>query len=102
MINYNPGTVFTDFHEADRFYFEELGFERVMDIYELEDERCYCERWGLVRCSPCFLASHSCVPGQLPQNIALRLNGVVSTVLGTDPGMIDNGGSTCADRGHQR
>lgn len=36
MINYNPETVSTDFDEADRLYFEELGFERVMDIYELE------------------------------------------------------------------
>ena len=36
MINYNPETVSTDFDEADRLYFEELGFERVLDIYELE------------------------------------------------------------------
>jgi carbamoyl-phosphate synthase large subunit len=36
MINYNPETVSTDFDEADRLYFEELGWERVMDIYELE------------------------------------------------------------------
>lgn len=36
MINYNPETVSTDFDEADRLYFEELGYERVMDIYELE------------------------------------------------------------------
>jgi carbamoyl-phosphate synthase large subunit len=36
MINYNPETVSTDYDEADRMYFEELGFERVMDIYELE------------------------------------------------------------------
>ena len=36
MINYNPETVSTDFDEADRLYFEELSFERVMDIYELE------------------------------------------------------------------
>jgi carbamoyl-phosphate synthase large subunit len=36
MINYNPETVSTDFDEADRLYFEELNFERVMDIYELE------------------------------------------------------------------
>jgi carbamoyl-phosphate synthase large subunit len=37
MINYNPETVSTDFDEADRLYFEELGYERVMDIYELEN-----------------------------------------------------------------
>jgi carbamoyl-phosphate synthase large subunit len=36
MVNYNPETVSTDYDEADRMYFEELGFERVMDIYELE------------------------------------------------------------------
>lgn len=36
MINYNPETVSTDFDEADRLYFEELSYERVMDIYELE------------------------------------------------------------------
>ncbi|CAD6978159.1 unnamed protein product, partial [Tilletia controversa] len=57
MINYNPETVSTDFDEADRLYFEELGFERVMDIYELERVT------GVV----------VSVGGQLPQNIALRL-----------------------------
>lgn len=36
MINYNPETVSTDYDEADRLYFEELSFERVMDIYEKE------------------------------------------------------------------
>ena len=36
MINYNPESVSTEFHEADRLYFEELGWERIMDIYELE------------------------------------------------------------------
>ena len=36
LVNYNPETVSTDFDEADRLYFEELGWERVMDIYELE------------------------------------------------------------------
>ncbi|KAF9039443.1 carbamoyl-phosphate synthase [Hymenopellis radicata] len=74
MINYNPETVSTDFDEADRLYFEELGYERVMDIYELENSQ------GVV----------VSVGGQLPQNIALRLkhNGV--KVLGTDPEQIDN------------
>jgi carbamoyl-phosphate synthase large subunit len=73
MVNYNPETVSTDFDEADRLYFEELGWERVMDIYELENAE------GVV----------VSVGGQLPQNIALRLkqNGV--KVLGTDPEMID-------------
>ncbi|KDR75709.1 hypothetical protein GALMADRAFT_248355 [Galerina marginata CBS 339.88] len=73
MINYNPETVSTDFDEADRLYFEELGYERVMDIYELEHAQ------GVI----------VSVGGQLPQNIALRLkeNGV--NVLGTDPKQID-------------
>ncbi|KAH7927461.1 carbamoyl-phosphate synthase [Leucogyrophana mollusca] len=73
MINYNPETVSTDFDEADRLYFEELGYERVMDIYELEQSQ------GVI----------VSVGGQLPQNIALRLkeNGV--KVLGTDPEKID-------------
>ncbi|KAE8243692.1 hypothetical protein A4X06_0g6151 [Tilletia controversa] len=74
MINYNPETVSTDFDEADRLYFEELGFERVMDIYELERVT------GVV----------VSVGGQLPQNIALRLKDVGVKVLGTDPLMIDS------------
>ena len=74
MINYNPETVSTDFDEADRLYFEELGFERVMDIYEMEKAE------GVV----------VSVGGQLPQNIALRLKHVGVNVLGTDPEQIDN------------
>lgn len=74
MINYNPETVSTDFDEADRLYFEELGFERVMDIYELEQAE------GVV----------VSVGGQLPQNIALRLSQTGVNVLGTDPAQIDN------------
>lgn len=74
MINYNPETVSTDFDEADRLYFEELGFERVMDIYELEGAS------GVV----------VSVGGQLPQNIALRLKNNEVNVLGTDPLMIDS------------
>ncbi|MBW0506215.1 hypothetical protein O181_045930 [Austropuccinia psidii MF-1] len=74
MINYNPETVSTDFDEADRLYFEELGFERVMDIYELESAQ------GVI----------VSVGGQLPQNIALRLKQNGIKVLGTDPEMIDN------------
>ena len=73
MINYNPETVSTDFDEADRLYFEELGFERVMDIYELEQAR------GVI----------VSVGGQLPQNIALRLKESGVAVLGTDPEQID-------------
>lgn len=74
MINYNPETVSTDFDEADRLYFEELGWERVMDIYELEGSE------GVV----------VSVGGQLPQNIALRLKETGVKVMGTDPQMIDS------------
>ncbi|KAF8622740.1 hypothetical protein AX15_006830 [Amanita polypyramis BW_CC] len=74
MINYNPETVSTDFDEADRLYFEELGYERVMDIYELEGAK------GVV----------VSVGGQLPQNIALRLKHSGVNVLGTDPQQIDS------------
>ncbi|KZS88276.1 carbamoyl-phosphate synthase [Sistotremastrum niveocremeum HHB9708] len=73
MVNYNPETVSTDFDEADRLYFEELSFERVMDIYEMEQAQ------GVV----------VSVGGQLPQNIALRLKNTDVKVLGTDPEMID-------------
>ncbi|KIK96688.1 hypothetical protein PAXRUDRAFT_825663 [Paxillus rubicundulus Ve08.2h10] len=73
MVNYNPETVSTDFDEADRLYFEELGWERVMDIYELEGAK------GVI----------VSVGGQLPQNIALRLKESGINVLGTDPSQID-------------
>ncbi|KAI5986862.1 hypothetical protein EDD15DRAFT_1520416 [Pisolithus albus] len=73
MVNYNPETVSTDFDEADRLYFEELGYERVMDIYELENAQ------GVI----------VSVGGQLPQNIALRLKDNGVNVLGTDPAKID-------------
>lgn len=74
MINYNPETVSTDYDEANRLYFEELSFERVMDIYELEAAS------GVV----------VSVGGQLPQNIALRLKEADVNVLGTDPAKIDS------------
>lgn len=73
MVNYNPETVSTDFDEVDRLYFEELSYERVMDIYELEQSR------GVV----------VSVGGQLPQNIALKLQDGGAKVLGTDPRDID-------------
>ncbi|KAK3330400.1 hypothetical protein B0H66DRAFT_543778 [Apodospora peruviana] len=74
MINYNPETYSTDFDTADRLYFEELSYERVMDIYELENAH------GVV----------VSVGGQLPQNIALRLQETGgANVLGTDPRDID-------------
>ncbi|CAN8099290.1 unnamed protein product [Discula destructiva] len=74
MINYNPETYSTDFDTADKLYFEELSYERVMDIYELEAAK------GVV----------VSVGGQLPQNIALRLQETGgANVLGTDPNDID-------------
>ena len=74
MINYNPETYSTDFDTADKLYFEELSYERVMDIYELEQAN------GVV----------VSVGGQLPQNIALRLQETGKThVLGTNPEDID-------------
>ena len=74
MINYNPETYSTDFDTADKLYFEELSYERVMDIYELEQAN------GVV----------VSVGGQLPQNIALRLQETgKARILGTDPKDID-------------
>ncbi|KAF2468196.1 carbamoyl-phosphate synthase [Lindgomyces ingoldianus] len=74
MINYNPETYSTDFDVADKLYFEELSYERVMDIYELESAS------GVV----------VSVGGQLPQNIALKLQeSGKAKVLGTDPHDID-------------
>ncbi|KAH7137207.1 hypothetical protein B0J13DRAFT_609297 [Dactylonectria estremocensis] len=74
MINYNPETYSTDFDTADKLYFEELSYERVMDIYELENAS------GVV----------VSVGGQLPQNIALRLQETGgANVLGTNPQDID-------------
>ncbi|KAF2196834.1 carbamoyl-phosphate synthase [Delitschia confertaspora ATCC 74209] len=74
MINYNPETYSTDFDVADRLYFEELSYERVMDIYEMESAS------GVV----------VSVGGQLPQNIALKLQeSGKAKVLGTDPHDID-------------
>lgn len=72
--SYNPETYSTDFDVADKLYFEELSYERVMDIYELESAT------GVV----------VSVGGQLPQNIALKLQEVgKAKVLGTDPKDID-------------
>ncbi|CAB4255620.1 similar to Saccharomyces cerevisiae YJR109C CPA2 Large subunit of carbamoyl phosphate synthetase, which catalyzes a step in the synthesis of citrulline, an arginine precursor [Maudiozyma barnettii] len=73
MINYNPETVSTDFDEVDRLYFEELSFERVMDIYELEQSE------------GCIIS----VGGQQPQNIALSLFENGCNILGTSPLDID-------------
>jgi carbamoyl-phosphate synthase large subunit len=90
MINYNPETVSTDYDEADRMYFEELGFERVMDIYELEKAQGVIVSVGGESFSVCwYILLLTSRLGQLPQNIALRLKESGINVLGTDPVMID-------------
>ena len=63
MINYNPETVSTDYDMCDRLYFDELTFERVMDIIELEMP------YGVIVSTG----------GQIPNNLAMRLDGVSST-----------------------
>ena len=73
MINYNPETVSTDYDMSDRLYFDELTFERVMDIYELEQPH------GLV----------VSVGGQIPNNLALRLDASGVNILGTKATSID-------------
>jgi carbamoyl-phosphate synthase large subunit len=74
MINCNPETVSTDYDEADKLYFEELSFESVMDIYELENPN------GVILS----------VGGQAPNNIAMPLHRQNVKVLGTSPENIDN------------
>ena len=74
MINYNPETVSTDYDICDRLYFDELSFERVMDIIELEEPRGVIVSMG----------------GQIPNNLALRLHQAKAPVLGTSPLSIDN------------
>ncbi|MDD3107972.1 MAG: carbamoyl-phosphate synthase (glutamine-hydrolyzing) large subunit [Alistipes sp.] len=73
MINYNPETVSTDYDMCDRLYFDELTFERVMDVLELETPR------GVV----------VSVGGQIPNNLAMRLYHQDVPVLGTSPLSID-------------
>ena len=73
MINYNPETVSTDYDICDRLYFDELTFERVMDIYEMEQPH------GLV----------VSVGGQIPNNLALRLASHKVPILGTKAEDID-------------
>lgn len=74
MINYNPETVSTDYDVCDRLYFDELSFERVMDIYELESPRGVIVSMG----------------GQIPNNLAMRLHHMGVHILGTTPISIDN------------
>ncbi len=73
MINYNPETVSTDYDTCDRLYFDELSFERVMDIIDLETPR------GVI----------VSVGGQIPNNLALRLYNQNVNILGTSPESID-------------
>ncbi|MBQ7253733.1 MAG: carbamoyl-phosphate synthase (glutamine-hydrolyzing) large subunit [Bacteroidales bacterium] len=73
MINYNPETVSTDYDICDRLYFDELSFERVMDIYELENPH------GVI----------VSVGGQIPNNLALRLHEHKVKLLGTSAESID-------------
>jgi carbamoyl-phosphate synthase large subunit len=74
MINYNPETVSTDYDMCDRLYFDELTFERVMDIYDLEKPH------GVV----------VSVGGQIPNNLAMRLYDSHVKLLGTSAPSIDN------------
>ncbi len=74
MINYNPETVSTDYDMCDRLYFDELTFERVMDIIELE------QPYGTILS----------VGGQIPNNLAMRLNHQNVNILGTSAESIDN------------
>jgi len=73
MINYNPETVSTDYDICDRLYFDELTFERVMDIIDLESPR------GVI----------VSVGGQIPNNLAMRLYDNNVPILGTSPLSID-------------
>ncbi len=73
MINYNPETVSTDYDMCDRLYFDELSFERVMDIIDLENPR------GVI----------VSVGGQIPNNLAMKLHRRHVPILGTAPTSID-------------
>ena len=73
MINYNPETVSTDYDVCDRLYFDELSFERVLDVIDLEQPR------GVI----------VSVGGQIPNNLAMKLYRQAVPVLGTSPISID-------------
>ena len=74
LINYNPETVSTDYDMCDRLYFDELTFERVMDILDLENPHGVIVSTG----------------GQIPNNLALRLDAQKVNILGTSAKSIDN------------
>ncbi|MFO7868578.1 MAG: carbamoyl-phosphate synthase (glutamine-hydrolyzing) large subunit [Bacteroidales bacterium] len=73
MINYNPETVSTDYDECDRLYFDELSFERVLDIYDLETPKGVIVSTG----------------GQIPNTLAMKLHKQEVPILGTSPLNID-------------
>ena len=73
MINYNPETVSTDYDMCDRLYFDELSFERVLDVIDLESPS------GVI----------VSVGGQIPNNLAMKLFRQAVPVLGTNPVCID-------------
>ena len=73
MINYNPETVSTDYDMCDRLYFDELSFERVLDVLDLEDPKGVIVSTG----------------GQIPNNLAMKLYRQDVPVLGTSPVSID-------------
>lgn len=74
MINYNPETVSTDYDMCDRLYFDELTFERVMDILDMETPH------GVILS----------VGGQIPNNLAMKLDEARVNILGTSAKSIDN------------
>ena len=74
MINYNPETVSTDYDMCDRLYFDELTYERVMDIVDLETPH------GVILSTG----------GQIPNNLATRLDDAGVNILGTSAKSIDN------------
>lgn len=74
MINYNPETVSTDYDMCDRLYFDELTFERVMDVIDMEQPH------GTI----------ISVGGQIPNNLAIRLDQCGVNILGTTAQSIDN------------
>ena len=74
MINYNPETVSTDYDMCDRLYFDELTFERVMDVLDLENPHGVIVSTG----------------GQIPNNLAMRLDAQRVNILGTSAKSIDN------------
>jgi carbamoyl-phosphate synthase large subunit len=74
MINFNPETVSTDYDTCDRLFFDELSFERTMDIIELEEPKGVIVSTG----------------GQIANNLVMRLHGQGVPILGTAPESIDN------------